>query len=66
MTLFPTWAIEGLVFEEAESEFEYLPEWSDRYTLEYQYLFINAQTGEIIDPQNIAEDRAYHPPKLIT
>lgn len=66
MTLFPTWAIEGLVFEDSESEFEYPPEWSDRYALEYQYLFINAQTGEIIDPQNKTADRAYRPPKLIT
>ena len=66
MTLFPTWAIEGLVFENSETEFEYPPEWSDRYALEYQYLFINAQTGEIIDPLNKTADRAYHPPKLIT
>lgn len=64
--LMPTWVIAGEVFENAQAAPKYPENIFGNRSGEYQYLYINAQTGEIIDPNQKASDRAYQAPKLIT
>ncbi len=51
----PTWAVEALYFDKAKQEddtwerFSELPE-GDRHSAYFRTLFVNAQTGELLDP----------------
>lgn len=64
--LMPTWVIAGEVFPDAQTGSRFPKNIFDEKPIEYQYLYINAQTGEVIDPSSKAKDRAYRCPKLIT
>ena len=65
----PVWCIEGEVFPDAKSVS------SDRVSSmetfhhqpsAYMKLYINAQTGKVLDPNTSGKDRQYQVPKLIT
>ena len=66
--LMPTWAIEGEVFTDANAEHQYPDDFYGHrnFAAEYQKLYINAQTGEIIDPWQTDNNRSYNAPPLIT
>ena len=64
-TLMPTWVIEGEVFADAQKGYEAPHNIFNNRPQEYMNLYINAQTGEIIDPNQKGADRAYMAPRLI-
>lgn len=66
--LMPTWAIEGEVFSDADAEHKYPDDFYGHrdYAAEYQKLYINAQTGEIINPWQTDNNRSYKAPALLS
>ncbi|MDD3411762.1 MAG: hypothetical protein PHY12_13240 [Eubacteriales bacterium] len=62
--LMPTWVIEGELFKSADAAPVQPPRSYDSDPLEYGKIMINAQSGELIDPWNLAKDRIYDAPAL--
>ena len=62
--LMPTWVIEGELFETADAAYRTPVTILTDQPGEYATVYIDAQTGELIDPWNTAAGRAYAAPKL--
>lgn len=66
--LMPTWCIEGRVYPSADAEDQYIPNGLEEIpnSESYMHLYINAQTGEVINPENKNVNRNYDVPAIIT
>lgn len=63
--LMPTWVIEGELFESADRGYQVPVTSLTDAPIEYSRVYIDAQTGKLIDPWNTAAGRAYDAPKLV-
>ena len=64
--LMPTWVIEGELFANAMAGYRTAMTILTDTPSEYANVYINAQTGELIDPWKSNKNRAYDAPNLIT
>lgn len=64
--LMPTWVIEGELFANATAGYRTAMTILTDTPSEYANVYINAQTGELIDPWKSNKNRAYDAPNLIT
>ena len=63
--LTPTWVIEGELFADAAADYRAAITILTSAPSEYANVYINAQTGELIDPWKSNKNRAYDAPSLI-
>ncbi len=63
--LLPTWVIEGELFTDAAANYRFPITLLTVEPAEYSNVYINAQTGELIDPWKSNKNRAYEAPSLI-
>lgn len=63
--LTPTWVIEGELFADATADYRNATTILTSEPSEYANVYINAQTGELIDPWKSNKNRAYDAPSLI-
>ena len=63
--LMPTWVIEGELFESADADYRVPVTSLTDEPAEYASVYIDAQTGELIDPFSGRAGRAYDAPALI-
>lgn len=63
--LMPTWVIEGELFTNAAADYRTAMTILTSTPSEYANVYINAQTGELIDPWKSNKNRAYDAPSLI-
>ncbi len=63
--LMPTWVIEGELFKDSKKEYTMPMTILATEPVEYANVYINAQTGELINPWKENKKRAYDAPKLI-
>jgi len=63
--LMPTWGIEGELFADAAADYRTPMTILTDIPSEYANVYINAQTGELIDPWKSNKNRAYDAPSLI-
>lgn len=64
--LMPTWVIEGELFASADAEPRAPMTVLSTVPPEYANIYINAQTGELINPWKSSKHRAYEAPELLT
>lgn len=64
--LMPTWVIEGELFANAAADYRAAKTILTSTPTEYANVYINAQTGELIDPWKSNKNRAYDAPSLIS
>ncbi|MEG0759175.1 MAG: hypothetical protein RR505_12260 [Raoultibacter sp.] len=63
--LMPTWVMEGELFEDAKKSYKVPMTILSDEPVEYANIYINAQTGELINPWTSAKNRAYDAPELL-
>ena len=64
--LMPTWVIEGELFERADKGYRTPVTILTDEPSEYANVYIDAQTGELINPWKTGDSRAYDAPELVT
>lgn len=62
----PVWVLEGELFKSADAGHQVPVSSATDEALEYGLVLVNAQTGELINPWNKADDRSQTPPALVT